>query len=264
ETVSAPIVEGILNFYDPPKDGSEPYNIVYEVPEGTPTRNYGDKPVTVKIEDVRGHEDNFKLDVNGFQFEKRFIDFNKWTDDEAIKNEYYPAVINAVKETTGAREVLIFDHTIRTKDGYRNPVMVTHVDQTPWSAAERVRVHCPDRAEELLKKRFQIINYWKPITGPVQEFPLALGDAGNMLPDDIVCVAHKYRERTGQTGSVRYNPSQKFYYLSGMTTGEEVFIKCYDSLEGVAKRTPHTAFDDPTSPPNPLPRESIEIRTLVF
>jgi hypothetical protein len=28
--------------------------------------------------------------------------------------------------------------------------------------------------------------------------------------------------------------------------------------------TAHTAFDDPTTPPNARPRESIEIRTLAF
>ncbi|KAK9380436.1 uncharacterized protein V2V93DRAFT_370669 [Kockiozyma suomiensis] len=264
ETTSAPVVETTLNFYNPPADGSKPYNIVYELPEGTPTRNFGDKPFTVSVQDIRGREHEFSLDVNGFQFEKRFHEFNDWSNDDAIKSEYYPGVITAIKETTGAKEVVIFDHTLRTKNGSRNPVMVVHVDQTPWSAAERIRVHCPEKADELLKKRFQIINYWKPLTGPVQEFPLALGDAGNMNLDDVVEVEHRYKERTGETGSVRFNPEQKYYYLSGMNTDEEVFIKCYDSLEGVAKRTPHSAFADPTSPPNALPRESIEVRTLVF
>src|SRR2546422_8091822 len=31
-----------------------------------------------------------------------------------------------------------------------------------------------------------------------------------------------------------------------------------------ARFTAHTAFDDPTSPPDPPPRESIEVRTLAF
>lgn len=31
-----------------------------------------------------------------------------------------------------------------------------------------------------------------------------------------------------------------------------------------ARFTPHTAFTDPTAPANPRPRESIEVRTLVF
>jgi hypothetical protein len=39
----------------------------------------------------------------------------------------------------------------------------------------------------------------------------------------------------------------------------------YDSeTDGRARFAPHTAFDDPTAPADVLPRESIEIRTLVF
>ncbi|KAK9240654.1 hypothetical protein V1525DRAFT_423595 [Lipomyces kononenkoae] len=265
ETLPAPtVVESTLNFYSPPKDGSIPYNVVYDVPEGTPTRNYENLAQKVEIIDVRGRESEFTLDKNGFQFERRYHAFKDWSDDERIKKEYYPGVINAIKETTGASKVIIFDNTIRTKDGYRNPVMFVHVDQTPRSAEDRVRLHSPDDADVLLSKRFQIINYWKPLAGPVEEFPLALGDAHDMAEDDIVSVEHRYRDRTGATGGVKYNPNQKYYYLSGMTADEEVFIKCYDSRDGVAKRTPHTAFEDPTSKPDALPRESIEVRTLVF
>ena len=36
------------------------------------------------------------------------------------------------------------------------------------------------------------------------------------------------------------------------------------ATDGRARFTPHTAFDNPTSPPNARPRESIEVRTLVF
>ncbi len=42
-------------------------------------------------------------------------------------------------------------------------------------------------------------------------------------------------------------------------------LKVYDSLkDGRARFTAYTAFDDPTSPGNARPRESIEIRTLAF
>jgi hypothetical protein len=50
-----------------------------------------------------------------------------------------------------------------------------------------------------------------------------------------------------------------------MRREEAIVFKVFDSLEdGRARWTAHTAFDDPTSPPNARPRESIEIRTLAF
>jgi hypothetical protein len=50
-----------------------------------------------------------------------------------------------------------------------------------------------------------------------------------------------------------------------MRREEALVFKVYDSSkDGRARWSAHTAFDDPTSPPNARPRESIEIRTLAF
>ncbi|KAG1846343.1 hypothetical protein C8R48DRAFT_779573 [Suillus tomentosus] len=54
--------------------------------------------------------------------------------------------------------------------------------------------------------------------------------------------------------------------LKGMTPEEFVLIKCSDSVQdrGVARLAAHTAFQDPNIPERAPPRESIELRTLVF
>jgi hypothetical protein len=50
-----------------------------------------------------------------------------------------------------------------------------------------------------------------------------------------------------------------------MQADEAVLIRCFDSApEGAARFSAHTGFDDPTSPPDAPPRESLEVRTLVF
>ena len=54
-------------------------------------------------------------------------------------------------------------------------------------------------------------------------------------------------------------------YFPKMQADEAVLIRCFDSArEGAARFSAHTGFDDPTSPPDAPPRESIEVRTLVF
>lgn len=68
--------------------------------------------------------------------------------------------------STGATRVFIFDHTIRRaaadrRDGttqIRGPGKRVHIDQTYRASENRVKHHLPDEADELLKKRFQIIN----------------------------------------------------------------------------------------------------------
>lgn len=53
--------------------------------------------------------------------------------------------------------------------------------------------------------------------------------------------------------------------MTQLNAVEAPLLKCYDSAEdGRVRFTAHTAFDDPTSPPNAAPRESIETRAFVF
>ena len=50
-----------------------------------------------------------------------------------------------------------------------------------------------------------------------------------------------------------------------MRPDEALLLKCSDTKTDVPARfTPHSAFIDPTAPADAPPRESIEVRTLVF
>jgi hypothetical protein len=131
--------------------------------------------------------------------------------------------------------------------------------------AQRVRDLMGDEAEALLKNRFAIINLWRPIRGPVLESPLALCDAQSLEEENPIAGDLKYPDRTGETYSITYNPNQRYYYFPRMQADETVLIRCFDSaLEGAHRFSAHTGFDDPTSPPDAPPRESLEVRMLVF
>jgi hypothetical protein len=140
-----------------------------------------------------------------------------------------------------------------------------HVDHTERSGPQRVRDFFGDEAGELLRGRVQVINVWRPIRGPLQDAPLAVCDAGSVAPGDLVPADLVYRDRVGETYGVRFNPEHRWYYVPDMQPDEALLLKCYDSeTDGRARFAPHTAFDDPTAPADKLPRESIELRTLVF
>jgi len=99
----------------------------------------------------------------------------------------------------------------------------------------------------------------------VLESPLALCDAQSLSEENLVASDLKYPDRTGETFSITYNPNQRYYYFPRMQADEAVLIRCFDSApEGAARFSAHTGFDDPTSPPDAPPRESLEVRTLVF
>jgi len=259
-----------LNFFDAPKTGQKPYNYMYT---HEPQRNYGDITKIVPINDIRGHENEYSLDKNGFQVVRFSPQEKEFRDEEKIKSGYYKEVEELLKKITGAYKVVIFDHTIRRaitgqvdKPSTRGPVGRVHIDQTPWAGEERVRIHTGDEAQQLLKERVQIINVWRPINGKVEDHPLAFADYHSVdWENDLVPVTLKYEHREGETFGVKYSDKLKFLYKSGIGSDEAYLIKCYENkLDGRARLTPHTAFTDPNTPDGAKPRESIEVRALVF
>jgi hypothetical protein len=192
-------------------------------------------------------------------------------DPDAVRRVYYPEMEKLVASATGAARVLAFDHNVRNprkaergEDGAQAPVRFAHNDYTLASAPQRVRDLLPDEAGELLTRRFSVINVWKPIRGPVEETPLAFCDAQTMKQEDFVETSLEYADRTGEVYSLSFNPDHRWYYYPAMRADEAMLLKCYDSDEGVARFTAHSAIDDPTSPEDAKPRESIEARTLAF
>ncbi|EME46252.1 hypothetical protein DOTSEDRAFT_70297 [Dothistroma septosporum NZE10] len=255
-----------LVFYAPPKDGSAPWNYVEQPPEGSPQRNYSEDAHEVTINDIRGREHEFDMNVNGFGtisgIESKEKDF---TDDESIKANYYPEVEKLLLDhVPSAKRIFIFDHTVRRSDpnAKRAPVNRAHIDQTTKSANMRVDYHMGDEAEELKNGRVRLINVWRPLNGPVVASPLAYADSRSVPDSDIVPVEHRYPHRTGETAGVKYTDKGDWYYWSGMKNDERILLQCFDSKDGA--RTPHSAFIDPRTQADWPGRESIEVRTLVF
>jgi hypothetical protein len=258
-------VRAAINYLDATDE--RPRAFQYDPPPGLPLRTGTYTPRTVVVRNGRAHP-GLSLDREGFALVREPTTFTDFRDDAAVKALYYPEVEAAVKRATGAARVVVFDHNVRhaeKKHGAKEPVKRAHNDYTVKSGPQRVRDLLGDEAEALLRGRFAVVNFWRPISGPVEESPLALADAQSIARADLIATDLIYRDRIGETYSLAYNPAHRWYYFPRMETSEAVLIKCYDSAEdGRARFAAHSAFDDPTSPPNARPRESIEARTLVF
>jgi hypothetical protein len=249
------------------KRGAEkPARYVSEPPPGVPAWNGIDDLQELRIEDARGREAEFTIDRNGFQLVKAATVVADFYSPEEIKRVYYPEVERLLRDTLGASRVFVFDHNVRNagRPGASQPVRRVHNDHTVNSAPRRVRDHLGADAPELLKHRFGIVNVWRPIRGPVQDSPLALCDAQSFTDDDLIATDLVYSHLRGETSSVAYNPRHRWYYFSQMQTDEVALIRVHDSAnDGRARLSFHTSFDNPLAPGAP-PRESIEVRALVF
>ncbi|KAF1808360.1 hypothetical protein P152DRAFT_517613 [Eremomyces bilateralis CBS 781.70] len=261
-------VSAELYYYKENEDGSPP-DPTYVGKPSTYLRPHTTENFV--IHDVAGEEEKYTIDSHGFQFLKHESKEKDFLDDEKIKAEYYPEVEQLLKDATGATRVFIFDHTIRRSTGdatdgqpdLRGPARRVHIDQSYSASENRVRHHLPDEAEELLSKRFQIINVWRPIKTITRD-PLTFADAHSVPDSDLIPVKLIYPDREGETYAVKANPSHEWYFKYGQRPDEPSLIKCFDSVDdGRARRVPHTAFVNPEHANDP-PRESIEVRTLVF
>lgn len=251
---------------------AKPYNYQYEPPEGTERRRGDYAEQVIDIADGRPLRGAFSLDVQGFELLHSPTLADDLYDEDELQSIYRPEIEDLVKGVTGADKVLVFDHTIRSNApqhrgaaGIREAVRRVHNDYTDKSAPQRIRDLLPaDEAERRLKKRFAFINVWRPIAGPLEEAPLALADARSLRASDLVASDLIYPDRLGETYAIAHSPGQRWFYFPHMSRDEVVLIKCYDSASGKAKLSAHTAFDDPTAPAKPRPRQSIEVRTIAF
>ena len=268
---TSPVVEALIN---------------YSVDIGVKPASYGgidtfeaDKKRTgkyqeykVTIHDGRVIAKELSLDREGFIFVQHDTKMRDFYDEAEIRAVYYPEIEQLVKETSGAKRVLVFDHTLRSADSamreakqISGPVRNAHNDYTEWSGPQRVRDLLPDEADELLKRRFAVVQVWRPIRHPVQREPLAIADARSIGTKELFPSSRVYPDRVGEVYHCAYNPEHRWYYFPKMQRDEAIVFKTFDSAkDGRARWTAHSAFDDPTSPPDAPPRESIEMRTLAF
>jgi hypothetical protein len=224
----------------------------------------------VTIADARNLD--LSLDGNGFVLVRHPTAVKDFFDPAEIRNVYAAEMERLVRETSGAKRVLMFDHTLRSGDEgerearlIREPVLNAHNDYTEWSGPQRVRDLLPDEAERLLQRRFAIIQVWRAINQPIRANPLALADARSVAADDLLISERRYPNRIGQTYRLKYNPAHRWFYFPELARDEAIVFKVYDSAgDGRARFTPHTSFADPATPPGAPPRQSIEARLLAF
>ncbi len=265
ETVNATLIYSV-------DTGVKPVNETMQEGDMSRRRTGVQEDRLMTIRNGRRLRDTFSIDESGFVFVDHETAMKDFFDPEELRAVYYPEVERLIREQTGAGRVLIFDHTLRSGDGdvrktrkVREPVKAVHNDYTEWSGPQRVRDLLPDEAEELLKRRFAIVQVWRAIDRPIQSDPLAIAHARSLRPADLIASERRYPHRVGETYQVAYNPDHDWYYFPEMTRDEALVFKVFDSeTDGRARFTAHTSFGDPATPDGAPARESIEIRTIAF
>lgn len=231
---------------------------------------------TVPVRNARAA--SCSLTTHGFQLVDHQVQEKFFCDDDNFDVTAYHAQVKALllAHIEGATRVEIFDDTRRSASAsarlerkMREPSANVHNDYTNRSGHWRLQGYLEekypndeDTRNELLQKRFWIVNCWRSTRGTIVNWPLVLCDKSTVDPSDIVAVERKSADRKGEIQMALFQKQQCWYYFPHMTTDEALLIHTFDSFGDCF--TIHSSFDDPTAPINAPPRESIETRCFVF
>ena len=227
--------------------------------------------VEVDVHDGRALDEVFDLHRQGFVLRHSPSHFETFDDADALANLYYREVAALVKNESGADHVFVFDHTIRRgqEQSLRKPAHHVHNDYTEGTGKSRARAALGEEIYSAMAgKRMIQVNVWRPLVDEVERSPLAFCDAQSIDKQDLINATIHFTDtkHIGEIFALRQNAKQRWVYFSQMTRDEVVLIKGYDTLlqKGLARFTPHSAFEYPDQNPEAPDRESIETRTFAF
>ncbi|KAF2502334.1 hypothetical protein BU16DRAFT_612011 [Lophium mytilinum] len=255
----------------------KPYSLRFTPPNDFPRSNIVLEKHDVTIRDIRPRLKDLSFEKNGFtimSLESK-MSYDDYDDEEKLINVYLREVADSLCAFLGAVHVQIFEHTVRKRHDefpistgkpyrYNQPTSMAHVDTTPEWARDMVQKLNRDNADEVLKDRVQCVNVWKPLKGPVKDWPLAMCDPRSIKPEtDLEPCDLVYPDYVVENRQLYYSPRHEWVYLSGQQPSEAWVFLQSDTTADV-KSVPHTAFPNPLADKDAAPRESIEVRALVY
>jgi hypothetical protein len=114
----------------------------------------------------------------------------------------------------------------------------------------------------------------------VAAHPLAVCDNRSVDPSELVVFELHYSDRIGENYFVKPAKDHRWYFYPAMTRDEALLIKQWDSAGTLARSAGlrgddtdpgapttfsfHSAFEDPSTPPDAPDRQSIEVRCLLI
>lgn len=261
----------------------KPFQIFINIPahvKDQRTTNLVYEDVQVDVNDVRTYPTSFDLNREGFTYLKHRTKLQSFTQRATIEDQYLPEIEGLIRSNVeNIDRIHFFDWRLRKNapevegsvidlndlTNWLRPAMHVHIDQSPSAVLRRIQLQLKDDAEFLLQGRIRVINVWRPLTNAVQDYPLAICDGSTVDRADLVEADHIRRQYMGSTMYLKHNQNQRFYYMSNQTKEDVLMFKNFDSDRTMpAQFAPHASFMHPDVPVDAIPRESIEVRALVF
>ncbi|WP_298258272.1 CmcJ/NvfI family oxidoreductase [uncultured Litoreibacter sp.] len=169
-----------------------------------------------------------------------------------------------LNDQVSAKEVVVFDHTVRTDDpnAARKPARNVHSDYSVDGAEQRlIDILGEEKAAEWAKGHYAFINVWRPVGDTINSAPLGFIRPSSVDDEDWILLDLIYPDRKGQIMGLAENSHHEWVYMSKMTPDDVVYFNIYDNQGRPS--VGHSALDMVEDPNCHTIRKSIESRTLV-
>ncbi|CAN9139416.1 unnamed protein product [Alternaria alternata] len=120
---------------------------------------------------------------------------------------------------------------------------------------------------DMSTRRWAVIHTWRPLFGPLEDWPLALMDYTSLnKAHDLISSDNIYVHRIRENYNVLWNEEHKWYFLENHQPHEILVFKTFDThaTKGHARLCAHAAFQNPMVASTARPRESFECLSVVI
>ncbi|AEO67443.1 uncharacterized protein THITE_2050501, partial [Thermothielavioides terrestris NRRL 8126] len=261
----------------------KPYGLRFQPPGNLAQSNIEGHMQLIRVRNARLRGTNVGFDQCGF-FLAPFstsMDYADFQDFLKVKDVYCAEVEEAVKagipaarHTRGTYQIRRRDINFPTSTGvdfeHAQPANMAHTDFpladfTPDIAISMIRTLYGPRADEVISQGWAIVNAWRPLKHPVQDWPLAVCDSRTFDAEhDGVATDVVYPDWISEDVLVHYNENQEWWFFPEQRPDEILIFKSVDSEKGLNAACPHAAFANPEAPRSAPLRESIDCRIIVF
>ncbi|MES1928132.1 hypothetical protein SADO_02715 [Salinisphaera dokdonensis CL-ES53] len=221
-------------------------------------------PTKILVTDAREDLEPVSFAADSVSFVKSVSAVKKFDVTIDWEKAYNSELTDLLAERAGAREVVIFDHTVRVNDpdATRKPARNVHSDYSPEGAHRRLRDLLGDeKAKTWEAGHFSFVNVWRPVGNPITNAPLGFVRPRSVAEKDWLTIKLIYPDRVGSILGLVANNAHEWVYLSDMTPDEVAFFNIYDN-QGKPSIA-HSALDMVCDHSAEIPRKSIESRALV-
>ena len=220
-------------------------------------------PTSVELGDVRDMPASITFTSDAVEFVRQPTRVKDYSGD-AWKETYDSELSALLQDRLGAREVVIFDHTVRVDnpDATRKPARNVHSDYSKDGAEQRlIDLLGPEAAREWAKGHYAFVNVWRPVGHPINSAPLGFVRPNSVDAADWILLDLIYPDRKGQIMGLVGSAKHEWVYQSKMTPDEVAVFNIYDNRGRPS--IAHSALDMIEDPSVTTIRKSIESRTLV-